>query len=77
MTRLLQNLTDDALIPMARAGDDAAVTELVARYLPMIRRRASRYFLPGMEAEDVVQEGLIGLLKAIRLYDGDKSAFPT
>ena len=77
MTRLLQNLTDDALIPMARAGDDAAVTELVARYLPMIRRRAARYFLPGMEAEDVVQEGLIGLLKAIRLYDGDQSAFPT
>ena len=67
MTRLLQNLTDDALIPMARAGDDAAVTELVARYLPMIRRRASRYFLPGMEAEDVVQEGLIGLLKALSL----------
>ena len=65
MTRLLQNLTDDALIPMARAGDDAAVTELVARYLPMIRRRASRYFLPGMEAEDVVQEGLIGLLKQL------------
>mgnify|MGYP002508475003 CR=1 FL=1 len=42
----------------------------------MIRRRASRYFLPGMEAEDVVQEGLIGLLKAIRLYDRDQSSFP-
>lgn len=77
MTRLLQELTDEDLIPMARSGDDAAVTELVTRYLPMIRRRASRYFLPGMEAEDVVQEGLIGLLKAIRLYDGGQSAFPT
>lgn len=77
MTRALNNLTDEALILSARKGDDAAVTELVARYLPMIRRRAARYFLPGMEAEDIVQEGLIGLLKAIRLYDGQQSAFPT
>lgn len=75
MTKALQNLTDEALILSARAGDESAVTELVARYLPMIRRRAARYFLPGMEAEDVVQEGLIGLLKAVRLYDGRQSAF--
>lgn len=77
MTRALQNLTDEALILSAREGDDCAVTELVTRYLPMIRRRAARYFLPGMDAEDVVQEGLIGLLKAIRLYDGRQSAFPS
>lgn len=77
MTRAVQNLTDEALVLAARAGDDPAVTELVARYLPMIRRRASRYFLPGMEGEDVVQEGLIGLLKAIRLYDERQSSFPS
>lgn len=76
MTRAVQNLTDEALVRSACGGDDPAVTELVTRYLPMIRRRASRYFLPGMEAEDVVQEGLIGLLKAIRLYDGSQSSFP-
>ena len=76
MTRAVQELTDEALVRSARGGDDPAITELVARYLPMIRRRASRYFLPGMEAEDVVQEGLIGLLKAIRLYDRDQSSFP-
>ncbi len=76
MTRAVHELTDEALVRSARGGDDPAITELVARYLPMIRRRASRYFLPGMEAEDVVQEGLIGLLKAIRLYDRDQSSFP-
>lgn len=75
MTRAVQNLTDEALVPAAQAGDDAAVTELVTRYLPMIRRRASRYFLPGMEGEDVVQEGLIGLLKAVRLYDRAQGPF--
>lgn len=75
MTRAVKNLTDEALVHAARAGDDAAVTELVARYLPMIRRRASRYFLPGMEGEDVVQEGLIGLLKAVRFYDAGQSSF--
>lgn len=74
--RAVKNLTDEALVLAARAGDDSAVTELVARYLPMIRRRASRYFLPGMEGEDVIQEGLIGLLKAIRLYDKRQSSFP-
>ena len=36
----------EALILSARKGDDAAVTELVTRYLPMIRRRSARYFLP-------------------------------
>ena len=77
MTRALQNLTDETLILAARRGDDSAVTELVSRYLPMIRRRAARYYLPGMDAEDVVQEGLIGLLKAIRLFDGQQSAFPS
>ena len=51
MTRAVQELTDEALVRSARGGDDPAITELVARYLPMIRRRASRYFLPGMEAE--------------------------
>ena len=75
MTRAVQNLTDEALAPAAQAGDDAAVTELVTRYLPMIRRRASRYILPGMEGEDVVQEGLIGLLKAVRLYDRAQGPF--
>ena len=77
MTKALQNLTDEDLIRAARSGDDSAVGELVARYLPMVRHGAARYFLPGMDAEDVVQEGLIGLLKAIRLYDGRQSAFAT
>ena len=77
MTRALKNFTDEALILSARKGDDEAVTELVTRYLPMIRRRGARYFLPGMEVEDLAQEGLIGLLKAIRLYAGRQSAFPT
>ena len=77
MTKALQTLTDEELVLSARAGEAPAVSELMARYLPMIRRRAARYFLPGMDAEDVVQEGLIGLLKAIRLYDGKQSAFST
>ena len=67
MTKALQNLTDEDLIRAARSGDDSAVGELVARYLPMIRHRAARYFLPGRDGEEVVQEGLIGLMKAIRL----------
>lgn len=66
---------DEELVLRARQGGVEAFTQLVTRYLPMIRRRASRYALPGLEAEDVVQEGLLGLLKAIRLYDSSQGVF--
>ena len=71
-------LKDEELVLLAADGDNTAVAELVTRYLPMIRKRASRYSLPGLEPEDLVQEGLLGLLKAIRLFDimqGSFSAF--
>lgn len=67
--------SDEQLIALVRQKDDGAATELVTRYLPLVRKRASGYFLPGMEAEDIVQEGLLGLLKAIRLYQPGKSEF--
>ena len=66
---------DEDLVLRARQGEVEAFSRLVTRYLPMVRRRALRYPLPGLEAEDVVQEGLLGLLKAIRLYDPAQGAF--
>ena len=71
------NLSDEELIRMLRDGSDTAVTELILRYLPLIRHKAAGYRLPGMERDDLVQEGLLGLLKAISLYDGNKSSFAT
>ncbi|MEG1942540.1 MAG: sigma factor, partial [Angelakisella sp.] len=68
---------DDNLAELARAGDRLAVTELVTRYLPLIRHKAAGYRLPGMEPDDIVQEGLLGLIKAISLYSPKRSSFPT
>jgi RNA polymerase sporulation-specific sigma factor len=62
------------LIRRARAGDDAAVTELLDRYRVLARSKARSYFLVGSERDDVVQEGMIGLYKAIRDFQPDRGA---
>lgn len=57
------------LIAAAQSGDERASTELVGRYRAFVRCKARPYFLAGADREDVLQEGLIGLYKAIRDYD--------
>ena len=72
-----EQVGEDKLALMAKQGDPEAFTSIVAKRLPYIREKASRYSVAGVEAEDIVQEALIGLLKAIRCYDADKSSFST
>jgi RNA polymerase sporulation-specific sigma factor len=56
----------------ARNGDGRAQDELIRRYTGFVRLKASSYFLAGGESEDLVQEGLIGLYKAVRDFRTDK-----
>ena len=56
----------------ARNGDDAALESLIRRYTSFVRLKASSYFLVGGDGDDLVQEGLIGLYKAVRDYRPDK-----
>ncbi len=65
---------DGDLILAAQRGDDAAVAELVTRYRSFVRCKARSYFLAGGERDDVIQEGMIGLYKAIRDYRPDRQA---
>lgn len=65
---------DRALVSRARAGDSAAMTQIIERYRGFVRLKASSYFLAGGEVEDLVQEGLIGLFKAVRDYRPDREA---
>jgi RNA polymerase sporulation-specific sigma factor len=58
------------LLLRARSGDDRAVEELLDRYRALARIKARSYFLLGGDRDDVVQEGMIGLYKAIRDFDG-------
>src|SRR3972149_1280641 len=58
----------------ARKGSEAAREQLIQRYTGFVRMKASSYFIAGGEGEDLVQEGLIGLCKAIRDYRHDRGA---
>ena len=70
--KLQRELADLQLVMRARNGDGKALDELIRRYSGFVRLKASSYFLAGGDAEDLIQEGLIGLYKAVRDYRTDK-----
>lgn len=70
-------MTTDELIMKAQNGDDEAMNELIKIYFPLVSVNAQNYFLIGAEKEDLIQEGLLGLLKAIKYYKSEKSSFNT
>jgi RNA polymerase sporulation-specific sigma factor len=67
-----RELEDLQLVVRARNGDDQALDLLLRRYAAFVRLKASSYFLAGGDAEDLVQEGLIGLYKAVRDFRVEK-----
>src|SRR6187455_186780 len=67
-----RELEDLQLVIRARNGDDQAMDYLIRRYTGFVRLKASSYFLAGGDAEDLIQEGLIGLYKAVRDFRHDK-----
>jgi RNA polymerase sporulation-specific sigma factor len=67
-----RELEDLQLVLRARNGDQSALDGLIRRYSGFVRLKASSYFLAGGDAEDLVQEGLIGLYKAVRDFRSDK-----
>src|SRR5215212_7888519 len=67
-----RELEDLQLVLRARNGDQAALDGLMRRYTGFVRLKASSYFLAGGESEDLIQEGLIGLYKAVRDFRSDK-----
>ena len=62
-------LSDEDLIALARNGDDLAEDQLAVRYSKLVRACARPYFLAGGDSEDLIQEGMLGLLSAIRKFD--------
>ena len=67
-----RELEDLQLVLRARNGDGGALDVLIRRYNGFVRLKASSYFLAGGDLEDLVQEGLIGLYKAVRDFRADK-----
>jgi RNA polymerase sporulation-specific sigma factor len=67
-----REVEDLRLVILARNGDEAAMDSLIRRYTGFVRLKASSYFIAGGESEDLLQEGLIGLYKAVRDFRSDK-----
>jgi RNA polymerase sporulation-specific sigma factor len=67
-----RELEDLQLVMKARNGDDGSMDVLMRRYHGFVRLKASSYFLAGGDGEDLIQEGLIGLYKAVRDFRPDK-----
>ena len=65
-------MTDEEIVELAQVGDQFAVEYLVDKYKNFVRAKARSYFLIGADKEDIIQEGMIGLFKAIRDYKLDK-----
>ena len=70
----LNNLSDEDLCLRAGNGDRFAEELLVERYIRFVRSCSRPYFLAGGDSEDLIQEGMIGLMRAIREYDAEKAA---
>ena len=70
--RAERELEDLQLVIRARNGDPHSMDTLIRRYTGFVRLKASSYFLAGGDSEDLIQEGLIGLYKAVRDFRSDK-----
>src|SRR5207253_5635953 len=67
-----RELEDLQIVLRARNGDSVAMDALIRRYTGFVRLKASSYFLAGGDSDDLIQEGLVGLYKAVRDFRTDK-----
>ncbi|KOP79730.1 RNA polymerase subunit sigma-70 [Lysinibacillus sp. FJAT-14745] len=74
VTQDFERFNDEELIEMVHQGNTDALDYLITKYRLLVRAKARSYFLIGADKEDIVQEGMIGLYKAIRDFKGDKLA---
>lgn len=68
----LNNKTDNELVALAKNGDEESLECLLNKYKELVNMKVSKYFIIGAEREDIVQEGMIGLYKAVKNYEEDK-----
>ncbi len=69
-----KNLSDEELVSLSNNGDETAITTLLSKYTSLVKQTARPFFLYGGEVEDLVQEGMLGLYKAVKSYN-NQSAF--
>lgn len=67
-------MTDEKLLELVQLGDNSALNYIMNKYNNIVNMKASKFFAVGVEKEDIIQEGLIGLYKATQSYNGDKQS---
>lgn len=71
-------MTDEEVIDIAKTGNKQALDYLINKYRDLVNLRVNKYYIIGAEKEDIIQEGLIGLFKAIKSYkSGMQNSFKT
>lgn len=68
----LQNKTDEEIAILAKKGEESALEYLLEKYKDLVNGKVNKYFMIGAEKEDIIQEGMIGLYKAIKCFDSEK-----
>ena len=71
-TNKYDNLTDEQIIEKIHNGDEEALGYILEKYKELVNMKVGKYFIVGAEKEDTVQEGMIGLFKAIKSFDKTK-----
>ena len=71
-TTKYNNLSDEDVIKLIKQGDNQALSYLLERYKELVNIKVGKYYIVGAEREDTVQEGMIGLFKAIKCFDAQK-----
>lgn len=74
MEKNYEEFTDEELVILAQEGDASAEEFLIRKYKDVVRSKAHLYFMVGADSEDIVQEGMIGIFKAIRSYNKSRQA---
>ena len=71
-TNQYSNLTDEQIVSLIKQGDEKALSYLLEKYKNLVNIKVGKYFIIGAEREDIMQEGMIGLFKAIKNFKEEK-----
>jgi RNA polymerase sporulation-specific sigma factor len=71
----LEKMSDEQLVRLAQSGSNEALEKILSRYKNLVYAKSKPYFLAGADDDDIIQEGFIGLYKAVKDFDGDRFPF--
>ncbi len=69
-----EQMNDEEVVLLAQNGSEEALDFILHKFRPHVAKKSKLYFLAGAESDDIIQEGMIGLFKAVRDYKADKDA---